>query len=505
MNQEQNNFNHNNFNMQGNNGIPNNHPLNNFNQNSNVNQPVINNQQLQNNQGVQQGTNNNHPIFNPQQQPTPNYQEPINQMNMQQPTQQPINTFENISNNNENITNNPQKKTKLGLIIGIVVAVIVVVIGIVFGIKLLSNNGSNNSTSSKNNVGGTNNYSFDDITKDIENVYITNYVDFQLGYSFKYPINIDLSKSRDRNYSAAVVRRKQGDNLYSVFGNDSIKTIRIDLKEELVNKSQEEILDYFIKDYLNTTPEKTNFIKEFTNNEIKWMKYQFFVGNKDDNYLYIAKYNDIKFAIVFNGVQDDEILQTKNGDAIAENIIKSVKFSNKEALLNLKEASVLMYNTVYEVENCLLYDELGNEMLDCAKIPPTIYTISGAGAIAYKKTPEININNAINKLITYSYPHRLLDVENNTYTIKKEEDVITLNESNIGDFQIKFYQLEKYSKKYNSTEILIAYVFVTNEYYGIVSNLASSENDVYQRSRLDYTMKNIVFNDKLYNPSDFVE
>ncbi len=410
-----------------------------------------------------------------------------------------------------------RNKKGIGLITLIVIIAVILIIGGVIVFCFINKNSTNGDTSGTSNNGSSisggisnnnskNNYSLDELKKDTENLYITNYVDFQLGYSFQYPISLDLSKTyRNRDNSAAVYRDETNDSLNSVFGNKSIKIIRIDLIKDFANKSQEEILELLKFRYLGH-PDTINYQKEFNNNNIKWLKYQFNIGDKKDNYLYIAEYNNTKFAISFFELQDDNIPEIKNRDAIYENIITSVKFSEKKDLLKLKEASVLMYNSTYETKSCLIYDELGNEMISAAYIPPTIYTISGAGAIAYRKTTDININNAINKLTTQNYPHILLDAENNTYTIKKEEDVITLNESNVGDFQIKFYQLEQYNKQYNSTDILLAYVFVTNEYYGIVSNLANSENDIaYQRSRLDYTMKNIVFNKDLYNPSDYAE
>ena len=120
MNQEQNNSNSNNFNTQGNNGIPNNQPLN----NQNFNQSMGFNQQ---------------PI-NPQPQPTQNYQRPINQMNMQQSTPQPMNTFESGNANNQSFNNKPPKKMNLGLIIGIVAVVVVAIIITIFA---LSNKDSN--------------------------------------------------------------------------------------------------------------------------------------------------------------------------------------------------------------------------------------------------------------------------------------------------------------------------------------------------------------------------
>ncbi len=130
MNQEPNNLNPNNFNTQGNNGIPNNQPLNNqsFNQGMGVNQQPI----------------------NPQPQPTTSYQQPINQLNMQQPTPQPMNTFNNGNTNNQNFNSKPPKKMNLGLIIGIVSAAVVILIsGIIFVPKLFNKN--NNFGSSQNN------------------------------------------------------------------------------------------------------------------------------------------------------------------------------------------------------------------------------------------------------------------------------------------------------------------------------------------------------------------
>lgn len=134
MNQEQNNLNPNNFNTQGNNGIPNNQPL--------------------NNQSFNQGMGFNQQPINPQPQPTPSYQQPINQMNMQQPTSQPMNTFESVNASNQSFNSKPPKKMNLGLIIGIVVAVAVVGVGIVFGSKLLSNGNGGTSSSVNQNLDG---------------------------------------------------------------------------------------------------------------------------------------------------------------------------------------------------------------------------------------------------------------------------------------------------------------------------------------------------------------
>lgn len=125
MDYEQNNLNQDNFNTQGNNGIPNNQPL--------------------NNQNFNQGMSFNQQPINSQPQQTSNFQQPINQINMQQPTLQPVNnSFENVDLNNQNSNNKPPKKMNIGLIIGILAVIAVVVVGIVFGSKLLSNNNIDN-------------------------------------------------------------------------------------------------------------------------------------------------------------------------------------------------------------------------------------------------------------------------------------------------------------------------------------------------------------------------
>ena len=111
MNQEHNNLNPNNFNTQGNNGIPNNQPL--------------------NNQSFNQGIGVN--------------QQPINQMNIEQPTPQPMNNiFDNGNANNQNLNSKPPKKLNLGLIIGGIAAVAVIVVGIIMVPKLFNNNSNNN-------------------------------------------------------------------------------------------------------------------------------------------------------------------------------------------------------------------------------------------------------------------------------------------------------------------------------------------------------------------------
>lgn len=124
MNQE----NQNDFNLQGNNDVPNNQPLNSqdINPDANINQ-----------QPITQG-----------------------------PIPQSINTFEGGAVDNQNININSPKKINLGLIIGIVTVVVVATIGIVFGSKILSNKEDDN----KNN-NFSKELSYYDKTRSIKSTY----------------------------------------------------------------------------------------------------------------------------------------------------------------------------------------------------------------------------------------------------------------------------------------------------------------------------------------------
>ena len=101
--------------------------------------------QEQNNQGSSNAFNQNLNVsqstFNSQQQVNTDYQQITNQMNMQQPTPQPMNSFES-ENSSQNFNSKPPKKRNLGLIVGIALVVIAVIIGIfVFANNRVSTSG----------------------------------------------------------------------------------------------------------------------------------------------------------------------------------------------------------------------------------------------------------------------------------------------------------------------------------------------------------------------------
>lgn len=152
MNQE-----NNNFNMKGNNGIPNNQPLN----HQNFNQSVLNNQQPTN--GFQQSS--------------------INETT----TQAIDNVYANRNNSNQNFNNNTPKKKNIGLIIGIVAAVVtVVIILVVFVPKIIDNVVNNNPIVDNSETN-------DDVTESNSN-YIAQWNDYTAyiqGVKFVFPMSFE--------------------------------------------------------------------------------------------------------------------------------------------------------------------------------------------------------------------------------------------------------------------------------------------------------------------------
>ena len=202
MNQDPNNLNQNDLNTQGSNGIPNNQDLNNtVNQNVNVNQPTFSSQ-------PQVDTNDQQPMNQTNVQEP--YQQPMNQI---QPTPQPMNSFGN-ENTNQSLNSKPPKKMNLGLIVGIIAVVAVVGIGI-FGNKLFLNNVDSNN-SSENNIGGNN---------DSEIVNTRWKIQIQ-GKEYKLPFNLKTLTDQGFYYTGDNWENAKFDGFTQAFGLN---------KEELYN------------------------------------------------------------------------------------------------------------------------------------------------------------------------------------------------------------------------------------------------------------------------------
>lgn len=253
MNQEQNNFN-----MQGNNGIPNNQPLNNINQNSsdtfnqNVQTPINNNLQ----QPILQQTNQIN--FDP------NTGQPINQMNPQQTTLNPqINTFENTSNKKP-------KKNKLLIILAIIGGIVVGFIAL-FLIIFLTTSANSDKLVCKSNEGN--------ITIMYNDKGITGYTATGMNY--------DLDKQKE-------VAKEIGIDAYLTEFNNWFKTnttgvCTIDGKEVSNSNNNEDT-----EEENNTINEETQVVGDTTYGYLTipkdWIKFYDVDGNTSIQYSYAGVY-----------------------------------------------------------------------------------------------------------------------------------------------------------------------------------------------------------------------
>ena len=180
----------NNFNIQGNNGIPNNQPLNNqaFNQSMGFNQQSI----------------------NPQPQPTPSFQQSVTQEQSPQPMN---NTVVNGSDNNQKFNSKPPKKINLGLIIGISVAVVAIIVGVVIILSTKSNDNSNKGTND-NQVNNSNNET--NLNCKGTNTVLNNLK----GETVNYYYNIDTSKFNKNLFDGNI-------NFYGTIVNGKITTNKL--------------------------------------------------------------------------------------------------------------------------------------------------------------------------------------------------------------------------------------------------------------------------------------
>ena len=320
MNQEQNNLNPNNFNTQGNNGIPNNQPL--------------------NNQGM--GVN-----LQPQQ--TPSFQQPINQMNMQQPTPQPINKFESSNASNQNLNDKPPKKMNLGLIIGIVAAVAVV--GIVIAMLLL---GKNNSNGSSNSLFGSN---VEKITEEqIKNYDYTStarWANYNLGVSYLIP---NISTANKATYSSSHGHHFQlGEyKIYvekSLEGSTNLYMLPEDINKEKDSDKYKLEAGHMGSDHVDFAIETTKKIKI---NNIDTVYFESVISsetlmeNIDEQYIgYSFEYNN-QYISVYSHYYIDETNQLYHSNKtelnqILQYIINSFKTYNDESFSELDNNFNLKY------------------------------------------------------------------------------------------------------------------------------------------------------------------
>lgn len=335
MNQEQNNLNPNNFNTQGNNGISNNQPL--------------------NNQGIG---------FN---------QQPI----MQEPTLQPMNTFESGNANNQNFNSKQPKKMNIGLIVGIVVAVAVVGVGIVFSSKLLSNGGNNNNDSNGTNNSSNGNVVYYDSNRNLKDVYTFDEATNQ----FAFLVNTSTIIFKE-NEKVALDSITQTNTIYDelmnpqfAYKHDNSSIIYTLYLGESNSSNLEDFVNNFkngiLSDKTKWEVENINII-ESTEDYVfaSWQKnslsknYEYYFAKKIGNKVFysyknnLIQFNDEKKALVLNGFK--ELFNSLSVDDGTEPYIYD-KIINVPLVLNKK---IMDYNLIFSISNGQMINDLKSDYMD---------------------------------------------------------------------------------------------------------------------------------------------
>lgn len=403
-----------------------------------------------------------------------------------------------------------QKKKGVGLILTVIIILLIVGL-ITIAIILINSNKSaqqggetntNNSVNSETSNKPNNSFLLEEFNKNNENIGITNFVNTEHGFYFKYPIYIELSDykiSKTQRENKVMVRRQDYDkymylSINSALGEDGFRAIVLKETETLDNMLEviKSRYSYLIHNEMYKYGEvsQIKLISKFTSNNIQWGKYEVVFEKGNEELIYVATNANITVVLSFcqieeNKYMSDELWNTvvTNKENIADYIAKSFVFtSDLEYMLSLKEARVLYYNNLYDIRRVSLFDSK-NTGLGISGVVPGGASTGGAG---YVKTSNVNIENAWETLLNNN-----LNTKEYEYKVIETEDAITLKDLDDNEYKVKYYKYEQTSKdpkysKYPSTNI--AYVFVTDNYYGYIDAVTSKD-----RYALDFAVKNLSF------------
>lgn len=435
MNQEQNNLNPNNFNTQGNNGIPNNQPLN----NQSFNQQRINTQP----------------------QPTTSYRQPINQMNVQQPTPQPMNTFESGNTNNQNFNSKPPKKMNLWLIIGIIAAVAVAIVVI---LMLLNSN--------KNLVNNLN-VSLEENSLVCNDKKVCN----QLNNSIISIKNIETKYNDER--TTAIILDKDG-YVYLKTKNDIIKmegtTKLTDINYAVeVAYAPNDIIIYDDSNMYYISSEN-NSVREFELSQ--YIKY--FVNFNEDSRLSAIDKNGTGL-IYYRCDRYDNNSCINNEDWFYEEslLVKNAKYSGGEAILindKLYSKSIVVNQELIQstggIETQLIlnnvnkvwsWDNLSNDIYLMALTNDSKLFFLEAGSLMSHQLYELSLNEKINNVYFIdggSYGKSVVVGENNAYLVSCDYD----------DKYDKYYKLDKLDTISSYVDNIKGFYSEDNKLYTLLNN-----------------------------------
>lgn len=397
MNQE----NQNDFNLQGNNDVPNNQPLNSqdINQDANINQ-----------QPITQG-----------------------------PIPQSINTFESGAVDNQNININSPKKINLGLIIGIVTVVVVATIGIVFGSKILSNKEDDN----KNN-NFSKELSYYDKTRSIKSTYTFDeaiskfaFKEYETTLVFQQNNNVKLSNIKLGNISNISFYYEK-ENSYFTFtfeesGSSNINEFVGNFKSGILGGGKRQTSFENIK-ILETNDEYVFISCQESGNS----SYKYYFAKQIGNKVFFAysnrnltELNDNKKSEMLNGFK--ELFSTLSSDDNKEPYI-SDKILNVPVVLNKQIKSYELIDTIQVVHpktSVLNYR-------DYIKGITTLYSSDtnelGIYYDAEKLYNKVEWTKELSSILKYSEEDNLFGIKDNNivqmFQISKSENINDENKFN---------------------------------------------------------------------------
>ncbi|GEM_PF-3571548 len=397
MNQE----NQNDFNLQGNNDVPNNQPLNSqdINQDANINQ-----------QPITQG-----------------------------PIPQSINTFEGGAVDNQNININSPKKINLGLIIGIVTVVVVATIGIVFGSKILSNKEDDN----KNN-NFSKELSYYDKTRSIKSTYTFDeaiskfaFKEYETTLVFQQNNNVKLSNIKLGNISNISFYYEK-ENSYFTFtfeesGSSNINEFVGNFKSGILGGGKRQTSFENIK-ILETNDEYVFISCQESGNS----SYKYYFAKQIGNKVFFAysnrnltELNDNKKSEMLNGFK--ELFSTLSSDDNKEPYI-SDKILNVPVVLNKQIKSYELIDTIQVVHpktSVLNYR-------DYIKGITTLYSSDtnelGIYYDAEKLYNKVEWTKELSSILKYSEEDNLFGIKDNNivqmFQISKSENINDENKFN---------------------------------------------------------------------------
>ena len=190
-----------------------------------------------------------------------------------------------------------QKKKGVGLILTVIIILLIVGL-ITIAIILINSNKSaqqggetntNNSVNSETSNKPNNSFLLEEFNKNNENIGITNFVNTEHGFYFKYPIYKELSDykiSKTQRENKVMVRRQDYDkymylSINSALGEDGFRAIVLKETETLDNMLEviKSRYSYLIHNEMYKYGEvsQIKLISKFTSNNIQWWASNFII------------------------------------------------------------------------------------------------------------------------------------------------------------------------------------------------------------------------------------